>query len=58
MGKCLASAKACYYPELQEMRKLSLSSFPPGSLVTYSDQQHQRFIYNLVTKRGFFNKPT
>ena len=58
MGKGLASTIACCYPELQELRKLPINTFPPGSLVTYFDQQHQRFIYNLVTKRRFFHKPT
>ena len=55
MGKGLASTIACRYPELQE---LPINNFPPGSLVTFFDQQHQRFIYNLVTKRRFFQKPT
>ena len=58
MGKGLASTIACCYPELQKLRKLPINNFPPGSLVTYFDQQHQRFIYNLVTKRRFFQKPT
>ena len=58
LGKRLASALAFSYPELQQMRNMSLNLFPPGSLVIYFDQQHQRFIYNLVTKRNFFNKPT
>ena len=58
MGKGLASTIACCYPDLQELRKLPKNSFPPGSLVTYFDQQHQRFIYNLVTKGRFFQKPT
>ena len=41
------------------MRKLPINNFPPGSLVTYFDQQYQRFVYNLVTKRlFFFQKPT
>ena len=44
MGKGLASTIACCYPELQELRKLPINLFPPGSLVTYFDQQHQRFI--------------
>ena len=58
MGRELASALACSYPELQQMRKMPLNPFPPGSLVTYFDQQHQSFIYNLLTKRLFFHKPT
>ena len=58
MGKGLASTIACCYPELQEMRKLTINSFPPGSLVTYFDQQHQRFIYNLMTKSRFFYETT
>ena len=60
MGKSLASAIACCYPELQELRKLPLNTFPPGSLVTYFDQQQQGFIQNLVTKRQdeFFQKLT
>ena len=58
MGKGLASTIARCYPELQELRKLPINQFPPGSLVTYFNQQHQRFIYNLVTKRRFFHKPT
>ena len=58
MGKSLASTIASCYPELQELRKLPINSIPPGSLVTYFNQQHQRFIYNLVTKRRFFDKPT
>ena len=58
MSKGLASTIACCYPELQELRKLPMNDFPPGSLVTYFDQQHQRFVYNLVTKRRFFQKPT
>ena len=52
----LASAIACCYPELREFRKLPLNNISPGSLVTYFDQQHQRFIYNLVTKRQFFSQ--
>ena len=58
MSKWLASALACSYPDLQQMRKMSFNIFPPGSLVTYFDRQHQRFIYNLVTKRRFFHKTT
>ena len=53
MGKGLASALVCGYPELQQTRKMSLNLFPSGSLFTYFDQQHQRFIWNLVTKDGF-----
>ena len=33
MGRELASALASGYLELQQMRKLSLNPFPPGSLV-------------------------
>ena len=58
MGKNLASTKACCYPELQELRKIPIDNFPPVSLVTYFAQQHQRFFYNLATKRRFFRKPT
>ena len=58
MGKGLASTIACCYPELQALRILPINNFPPGSLVTYFDHQHQRFIYNLVTERQFFDKPT
>ena len=58
MGKGLASTIASCYPELQKLRKLPINTFPPGSLVTYFNQQHQRFLYNLVTKRRFFHKPT
>ena len=54
MGKGLASTIACCYPELQELRKLPINHFPPGSLVTYFNQQHQSFIYNLVTKKTIF----
>ena len=58
MGKGLASTIVCCYPELQALRNLPINNFPPGSLVTYFDQQRQRFIYNLVTKRRFFHRPT
>ena len=58
MGKGLASTLACCYPDLQELKKLPINTFPPGSLVTYFDQKHQRFIYNLVTKRRFVHKLT
>ena len=58
MGKGLASTIACCYPELQELSKLPINNFPLGSLVTHFDQQHQRFIYNLVTKRRYFHKST
>ena len=58
MGKSLASKTACCYPELDELIKLPINNFPPGSLVTYFDQQHQSFIYNLETKRQFFQTPT
>ena len=57
MGKGLASTIACCYPELQELRNIPINNFPAGSLVTYFDQQHQSFIYNLATKRQFFPKP-
>ena len=55
MGKGLASALACSYPDLQQMGKMSFNLLPSGSLVTYFDQQHQRFVCNLVTKRRFFD---
>ena len=58
MGKGLAFTIACCHLELQEVRKLPINNFPPGSLVTYFDQQHQRFIYNLVTKKQSFHKST
>ena len=58
MGKSLAYTIASCYPELQEMRKLPKNNFPPGSSVTYFDQQHQCFNHILVTKRQFFQKPT
>ena len=41
IGKSLASTIACCYAELQDLRKLPIINFPPGSLVTYFDQQHQ-----------------
>ena len=53
MGKGLASTIACCYPELRELRQLPINNFAPGSLVTYFDHQHQRFIYTLVTKDDF-----
>ena len=58
MGKRLASTIACCYPELQALRNLPRNNSPPGSLVTYFDQQRQRFIYNLVTKGQFFHRTT
>ena len=57
-AKGLASAVACSYTELQQVRKLSFTLFSPGAFVTYFDQQHQRFSYNLLTKKQFFQKPT
>ena len=57
-GKRLASKIATCYPEFPELGKLPTNNFPPGPLVTYFNQQHQRFIYNLVTKRRIFHKPT
>ena len=56
MGKTLASTLFCSYPKLQQMKKMSFNLFPPGSFVTYFDQQHQSFIYNVVTERRFFLK--
>ena len=58
MRKGLAYAIACYYPALQQMRFYSLKSIPPGALVAYYDVSRRRFVYNLVTKRRFFHKPT
>ena len=58
MGKGLPSTLACCYSELQEMRKVSLKLFPPGSLVAYFDQQNNRHLYILVRKRRFFHRPT
>ena len=58
IGKGLASALACSYPELQQMRKLSSTLFPPGSLIAYFDQDNHIYLYNLVTKRRFFHRPT
>ena len=51
-----AMGRLCWYPELQELRKLPINNFQPGSLNTYFDQQQQRFIYILSTKRHFFQK--
>ena len=42
-GKNVAPAVVCCYHELQKMRKKPSSNFPPGSLFTYLDQQHQSF---------------
>ena len=58
MGKGLASTIACCTLELQELRKFPIDNLPPGPLVTYFDQQNQRFIYNLLTRRRFFHKHT
>ena len=58
MGEGPSSALACSCLEPQQMRKMSFNPFPPGSLITYFDQQHQRFIYILATKRQFLQKPT
>ena len=40
------------------MNKRSFNFFPPGSLVSYFDQQHRSFVYKLVTERRFFHKRT
>ena len=53
MGKGLASALACSYPELQQMQKMSFN-LPPGSLLAYFDQQNNRYLHNLVTKNVLF----
>ena len=44
MGKELASALGCSYPEPQQMRKITFDLLPLNSLVTDFDQQHQSFI--------------
>ena len=54
MGKCLASTIAWCYPELQQLRKLPINHFPPGSLVTYFNQQHQRFFLQFRDKKMIF----
>ena len=56
MRKGLASAIACCYPALQNLRSKSFQHVPPGALVVYYDTSRKRFIYNLVTKRKFFHK--
>ena len=58
MRKGLASTIACCYPALQQMRIYSSKCIPPGTLVAYYDASRTRFVYNLVTKRRFFHKPT
>ena len=58
MRKGLASTIACCYPALQQLRFYSSKCIPPGTLVAYSDASRNRFVYNLVTKRRFFHKPT
>ena len=58
MRKGLASTIACCYPALQQMRFYSSKCIPPGTLVAYYDASRNRFVYNLVTKRRFFHKPT
>ena len=58
MRKGLASTIACCYPALQQMRFYSPKCIPPGTLVAYYDASRNRFVYNLVTKRRFFHKPT
>ena len=57
LGKGLASALACSYLELQQMWKMSLDLFSPGSFVAYFNQSN-RYLCNFLTKRQFFDKPT
>ena len=54
MGKSLASTIACCYPELQALRNLPKNTFTPGSLVTFFDQQHQRFFLQFSDKKTVF----
>ena len=56
LGKGVASTISCCYPEFQELRKLPINNFPPGSLVTYFDQQHQRFFLQFSNKTPIFSE--
>ena len=56
MQRGLAFAVACRYPALKSFRT-QYQELPPGSLVTYFDRTRKRYIYNLVTKSGFFTNP-
>ena len=58
MGKGLAALIARCYPKPPELRKMSLSQFPLGSIVIYFDPNNNRFIYNLLTKCVYFYKLT
>ena len=44
-------------PDLSELRKTH-ANLPPGSLIAHFNASSNNWIYNLVTKRHFFDKPT
>ena len=58
MSKGFASAIACCYPELQNVGKIYLHNFPPGSLLSSFDKNFNRLVYHLITKRSYFHKST
>ena len=45
------------FPDLSELRKTD-ANLPPGSLIAHFNASSNNWIYNLVTKRHFFDKPT
>ena len=58
MKRGLASAIAYRHPALRQLSFNTRKRLPLGSLVSYFDRLHQRYIYHLVTKTRFFHKST
>ena len=57
MKRGLASAITYRNQEHRQLRYKTQNYLPPGSLVSYFDRSNQRYFYNLVIKKRFFQKP-
>ena len=57
MSRGLASKVATFYPEIQQAA-FRHKRLPVGSVFAFYDPYDNRYIFNLVTKRNFYEKPT
>ena len=58
IGRRLAFAIVCSYLEQHQMERMSLTRFPPGSLVAFFYEPYHRILYNLLKKTIFLQSHT
>ena len=57
MSAGIATQFICIFPEMFQLRKTHLN-LKPGSLIAFFIASSNNWVYNLLTTRNFFDKPT